>query len=387
MPFYIFKKPPMDYKKIKEVFGVFLKLGCIAFGGPAAHIAMMEEELVNKRKWMTRQHFLDMIGATNLVPGPNSTQMTMHCGHVRAGWAGLIAGGIGFITPAVLFTLLVAIFYTQYGNLYYITPIFSGIKPAVIGIIFSATYKLGKKAFKNWQLILIGSFVCLLSIVGFDEFVLIFLGGVFGILLLNPLERFTKINFIAPLWLLLKPITLAIGNQSIFFVFLKITLVLFGSGYVLIAYIDAELVEKLSWLSKTELIDAIAMGQFTPGPILTTATFVGYQLNGLGGAIWATVGIFLPSFVLVAFLVKLIPILRKSKKLSLFLDGLNASAVGIMIAVTLKLSIDMIANWQTTIIMLSSILVIIIKPKLSAIWIVLGGGFLGWLTYFIPSLI
>ncbi|WP_020526203.1 chromate efflux transporter [Flexithrix dorotheae] len=369
----------MDLKKIKEVFFVFIKLGCIAFGGPAAHIAMMEEELVNKRKWMTHQHFLDMVGATNLVPGPNSTQMTMHCGHVRAGWLGLIVGGMSFIIPAVIFTLILAIVYVEYGEIPAIAPFFYGIKPAVIGIILNATYKLGKKAFKNWQLAILGFLILALSLYGLDEFLLIISGGILGMLWLSAGSKPKKAGVFAPLLLLFKPLAVSVSNTSIFLSFLKIALLLFGSGYVLVAYIDAELVEKLGWLTKQELLDAIAMGQFTPGPVLTTSTFVGYQLGGLSGALWASLGMFLPSFFLVALLVKLIPLLRRSVYLSKFLDAVNASAVGIMIAVTLKLGYEVGTEWQAILLMVTSIVLAFRFPKISTFWVILGGALLGYL--------
>ncbi|OIQ37806.1 MAG: chromate transporter [Bacteroidetes bacterium MedPE-SWsnd-G1] len=368
---------------IKEVFFLFLKLGTVAFGGPAAHISMMESEVVTKRKWMTREHFLDMVGATNLVPGPNSTQMTMHCGHVRAGWLGLWVAGLSFIFPAVVFTLILAMFYGKYGEVPGIAPIFYGIKPAVIGIIFTATQKLGKKAFKNWQLIAIGILVTVLSLFGIDEFLLIVGSGIIGMIWLNFGQKNSLKTFIAPILLLVKPVGINISNTAIFTSFLKIAILLFGSGYVLIAYVDAELVEKLGWLTKEQLLDAIAFGQFTPGPVLTTATFIGYQLNGISGALWASLGMFLPSFFLVGLLVKLIPILRKSKLLSKFLDAVNAGAVGIMIAISLKLGYELAFEWQSLLIMVVSILVAFRLKKVSSFYIIIGGAALGFLLSFL----
>ncbi|MGI9530463.1 chromate efflux transporter [Lutimonas sp.] len=369
----------MNLIRLKEVCLVFLRLGCIAFGGPAAHIAMMQEELVEKRKWMSEENFLDMVGATNLVPGPNSTQMTMHCGHVRAGVPGLIVAGLSFILPAVFFTLLLAILYVEYGEVPSIAPFFYGIKPAVIGIILNATFKLGKKAFKGWQLWVLGLTVAIMSFVGWNEFLLIIGGGLVGMIWLGLDKKNVKIIGIAPMMLLLKSVSVGITNTSIFFSFLKIALVLFGSGYVLIAYVDAELVTKLGWLSKQELLDAIAMGQFTPGPVLTTATFIGYQLKGISGALWASLGMFLPSFFLVGLLVKLIPLLRKSKLLSSFLDAVNACAVGIMIAVTIQLGYDIGGQWQSLLLMAVSVFIVLKFPRLSPIWIILGGGLLGYI--------
>lgn len=367
----------LNIERLKEVFLVFLKLGFIAFGGPAAHIAMMQEEVVNKRKWMTRQYFLDMVGATNLVPGPNSTQMTMHCGHVRAGWVGLFVGGMAFIAPAVFFTLVLAILYTRYGEVPTIAPLFYGIKPAVMGIILNASYKLGQKALKGLKLAVLGILALTGSLIGYDEFLLIIGGGFAGMLWLSAMRPTSKASFFAPL-LLLKPLVATVGGTSIFMTFLKIALVLFGSGYVLIAYMDAELVEKLGWLTKQQLLDAIAMGQFTPGPVLTTATFVGYQLGGLSGALWASLGMFLPSFFLVGLLVKIIPILRRSVMLSSFLDAVNSCAVGIMAAVTLKLGYEVGSDWKAWILMGLSILIAFQFPKISSFWVIIGGSLLGY---------
>lgn len=369
----------MDWTKIKEVAQIFFKLGIIAFGGPAAHIAMMEKEVVEKRQWMTKQYFLDMIGATNLVPGPNSTQMTMHCGHVRAGWLGLIVGGAAFIFPAVVFTLILAIIYGEYGEVPAIAPFFYGIKPAVVGIILSATHKLGKKAVKNWQLGILGAVALIASIANVDEILVILLTGFIGALILNGLQRKNTLSILP--FLGMKSLTLS--NAGIFAVFFKIAMVLFGSGYVLIAYMDAELVEKLGWLTKPQLLDAIAMGQFTPGPVLTTATFVGYQLNGIAGALWASLGMFLPSFFLVGLLVKIVPWLRKSAFLAHFLDAVNVAAVGIMVAVTFKIGIDVATDWKAIFLMALSIIVAFKFKKVSAMYVILGGGLLGYALSFV----
>ncbi|MCL3782035.1 chromate efflux transporter [Prolixibacteraceae bacterium JC049] len=372
-------------KPLGEVFQLFFKLGCVAFGGPAAHIAMMEDEVVTKRKWTTHQHFLDMVGATNLIPGPNSTQMTMHCGHVRAGWPGLWVAGLAFIIPAMFFTLILAYIYVEYGQIPEVAPLFFGIKPAVIGIILSATYKLGKKAFKTWQLSVLGVVVALLSVLGVGELLLILLSGVLVALIFGIRNQFKTTHGIFPALLLLKPVTLAISGASIFWTFLKIAFILFGSGYVLVAYIDAELVERLGWLTHSQLLDAIAIGQFTPGPVLTTATFIGYQLNGLSGALWASLGIFLPSFFLVGLLVKLIPLMRKSKLLSQILDAVNAAAVGIMLAVVLKLSYELSSSWQSILLMVLSIAITFRFKKISSFWIIIGGAILGYILHVITG--
>ncbi|MBM78667.1 MAG: chromate transporter [Crocinitomicaceae bacterium] len=367
-----------------EIISVFFKLGCIAFGGPAAHIAMMEKEIIEKRKWMTHEDFLDLIGITNIIPGPNSTQMTMQCGYVRGGYIGLVLAGVSFILPAVLITLLFAIAFVKYGSLPNIEPIFLGIKPAVIGIILMATIKLSKKGFKNTTLIIAGLIVATLSIYGINEFVLIIGTALLGLIFHVFKNNTKKINSIFPLLLLFtKPATLSISSTSIFWAFVKIAIILYGSGYVLIAYVDSELVERLVWLTKEELLDAIAVGQFTPGPVLTTATFIGYQLKGIIGAIYASLGMFLPSFLFVGILVRIIPFIKKSKLLSFVLGFINAGAVGIMIAVTLKLSYTYLFEWKYCTIMVLSIIVAYFFKKVSSIWIVFGGAGLGYILHLI----
>lgn len=369
-------------KELNEVAKVFLKLGFIGFGGPAAHIAMMEEEVVSKRKWMSRQHFLDLVGATNLIPGPNSTEMTMHCGHERAGWPGLFVAGACFIFPAVLLTGILAYLYMEYGQLPAIEPFLYGIKPAVIAIILAAIYKLGKKALKTWQLGMIGLAAILASFLGVNEITAILAAGFIGLIWFGILQndKGHKLNSFFPLiFLQMGTASLAaISNTKLFLVFLKIGAVLFGSGYVLVAYMDAELVEKLGWLTKSELLEAIAIGQFTPGPVLSTATFVGYQINGFWGAFVATAGIFLPSFFFVLILNPIVPKLRKSTLASGFLDAVNIGAVGIMIAVTFRLGEDILVDWKVWLIALLSIIISFSFNKVNAFWIVIGGALLGY---------
>ena len=365
-----------------EIISVFFKLGCIAFGGPAAHIAMMEKEIIEKRKWMTHEEFLDLIGITNIIPGPNSTQMTMQCGYVRGGYLGLILAGVSFILPAVIITLLFAVAFIKYGSLPSIEPIFSGIKPAVIGIILMATIKLSKKGFKNNTLIFTGLIVAILSIFGINEFILIIGMAALGFLIHSFKKKSNNLtSFFPGLLFLAKPISFSISSSSVFWAFIKIAVILYGSGYVLIAYVDSELVERLALLTKEELLDAIAVGQFTPGPVLTTATFIGYQLKGISGALAASLGMFLPSFVFVALLVKIIPFIKKSKSLSFILGFINAGAVGIMIAVTLKLSYNFLFDWKYCTIMILSIIVSYFFKKVSSIWIVFGGAAIGYILF------
>ena len=364
-----------------EIISVFFKLGCIAFGGPAAHISMMEKELIEKRKWLSHQEFLDLVGITNLIPGPNSTQMTMQCGYVRGGIAGLFLAGISFILPAVLITLGLAYVLVEFGSLPAIEPFFNGIKPAVIGIILMATIKLGKKGFKTKQLISAGILVALLSIYGINEFILILGSGILGLIIFLTKKKDKVYSFLPSILLFVKPVAISITGTSIFWAFVKIAVVLYGSGYVLIAYVDSELVERLAWLTKEELLDAIAVGQFTPGPVLTTATYIGYQLKGLIGAGYATLGMFLPSFIFVTILAKYMARVRKSPILGSILDFINAGAVGVMIAVTLKLGYEYVFDWKYAVIMTSSIIVSYFFKKVSSIWIVLGGSIVGYLLH------
>jgi chromate transporter len=369
--------------RLKEVAGLFFKLGLIAFGGPAAHIAMMEDEVVVKRKWMSRQHFLDLMGATNLIPGPNSTEMTMHCGKERAGWPGLFVAGACFIFPAVVLTGLLAYLYVEYGEVPAVEPFLYGIKPAVIAIILGAVYKLGKKALKNWQLALIGIFVVVASFLGVNEITAILGAGVIGLVWFGVFQKSNKKNLksFLPLFSLqgLAGTAVSVSNTKLFLVFLKIGAVLFGSGYVLVAYLDGELVQKLGWLTKTELLDAIAIGQFTPGPVLSTATFVGYQINGFWGAVMATAGIFLPSFFFVLLLNPIVPKLRKSPLAAGFLDAVNVAALAVMVAVTYRLGEAILTDWKSWLIAVLSLLVVFVFKKTNAFWIVIGGALAGYI--------
>lgn len=370
--------------KLKEVAAVFFKLGCVAFGGPAAHVAMMEEEVVNKRKWMDRQHFLDLMGATNLIPGPNSTEMTMHCGHERAGIQGLFVAGLSFIFPAVLITGVLAWLYVTYGQLPQLEGFIYGIKPAVLAIIASAIYKLGKKALKSVELGVLGTLVITVCFLGVNEIFALLASGLVGMMYfkiksgIQSSQSDRKMGF--SLVFLQVPGSLAAGFSSwtVFWAFLKVGAVLYGSGYVLFAYLDAELVTN-GWLSRQELMDAIAVGQFTPGPVLSTATFIGYQMTGFWGAIAATAGIFLPSFLFVLILNPLIPKMRKSKLIGYFLDAVNIASVAVMVVVLIKMGAETLTDWRGILIASLSILVVFGWKKASVVWIVLGSAFLGYL--------
>lgn len=366
----------------------------IAFGGPAAHIAMFEEEIVTKRKWMSRQHFLDLVGATNLIPGPNSTEMAMHCGYHRAGVPGLIIAGLSFMLPAVMITCAIAYFYSLYGTLPQIEPFLYGIKPAVIVIIMNAVIKLGIKATKDWKLFSIAIAVTFLNISGINEVISILFGGIFGALFLLFSEHKNRLNSFFPLTFIslfnfnsvIQSIEKAeVSLTKLFLTCLKIGTVWFGSGYILVAYFNGEFVQGLHWLTRQELLDAVAVGQFTPGPLLSSATFIGYQIAGITGAILATAGIVIPSFIFVLILNPLIPQIRKSTYLSKFLDSVNASAVAVMFVVGIKLGIEILAdtiygiNWRTTLIAVLSVVALLRIKKINSAYIVLGGSVLGYL--------
>lgn len=372
--------------KVKEVAAVFFKLGCFAFGGPAAHIAMMEEEVVNKRKWIGRQHFLDLVGATNLIPGPNSTEMTMHCGHERAGWMGLFVAGACFIFPAVVITCVFAWLYMEYGELPAVEPFIMGIKPAVLAIIAAAIFKLGKKALKGWEIGALGAIVLVASLVGLNEVIVLLVAGVIGAFYFYTKHQLSisknedSLKSILPFLFIQVPAVAItqLPTIKVFLSFLKVGAVLYGSGYVLFAYLDAELVTQ-GWLTRQQLIDAIAVGQLTPGPVLSTATFIGYQLAGFGGAIAATFGIFLPSFLFVLLLNPLVPKMRKSKLLGYFLDSVNIAAVAVMLAVLFEMSKDTLTDWRWILIALISFAFTFGYSKSNVIWTVVGGAVFGYL--------
>lgn len=366
---------------LKDIATLFLKLGIIGFGGPAAHIAMMQDEVVHKRKWLSEQHFLDLIGATNLIPGPNSTEMAIHIGHEKAGWKGLVVAGLCFILPSVLITGFFAWLYKQYGQLPEFQPYVYGIKPAIIAIILGAVFPLAKKSLKSIELAIIGLMVLLCSLLQFNEIYLMFGAGFLALLLASIRNnRGNNAHNIFPLTALqiTNTVVLSVSNLKLFWIFLKIGSILYGSGYVLFAFLDTELVAT-GILSRQQLIDAIAVGQFTPGPVFSSVTFIGYQINGLTGAIVSTIGIFLPSFVFVAFLNPLVKKMRNSKMFSIFLDAVNVASVAIIISVCFAMGKDTITDWRTIAITIVSIALTFGFKKINSAFIVVGGSLLGYI--------
>ena len=373
-----------EKQRLKELAQLFLKLGFIGFGGPAAHIAMMQKEVVAKRKWLDEQHFLDLLGATHLIPGPNSTEMAIHIGHERAGVKGLIVSGLCFILPAVFLTAGFAWLYKEYGQLPEIQPFLYGIKPAIIAIILGAIFPLAKKSFKTVQLAVIGLLVLILSLLHYNEIALLFGAGFVSLFWFSIKNKTTTNKNWLPLGMLpLSQSTLiAASNWNLFLIFLKIGSILYGSGYVLFAFLDAELVAK-GLLTRTQLIDAIAVGQFTPGPVFSSVTFVGYQINGFSGALVSTLAIFLPSFIFVALLNPLVKKLRNSKSFSVFLDAVNVASVAIIIAVCIQMGTETITDWHSILIAVVSIFIAFNYKNINSAFLVIGGAFVGYLLTFI----
>jgi len=365
---------------------LFLKLGLTAFGGPAAHIAMMHDETVRQRQWLNDQEFLDLVGATNLIPGPNSTEMAIHIGFLRAGWPGLIVGGLCFILPAVLIVMALAWTYTRFGTLPQVEWLLYGVKPVVISIIVQALWNLGRKAVNNPLAAATGLAILVLYFLGINELVLLFAGGLFVMAAMNlrRLRWHNASDLLMPLigWPLLAFPTLVIMPFSLpvlFLTFLKIGSILYGSGYVLLAFLRADFVVRLGWLTDRQLIDAIAIGQVTPGPVFTTATFIGFILGGVPGALFATLGIFLPSFVFVALSNPLIPRIRNSAWVSGFLDGVNVASLGLMAAVTLQLGRASFTDLLAILIALAS-LGLLLRFKINSTWLIVSGAIMGLLS-------
>jgi chromate transporter len=382
---------------------VFLKLGATGFGGPAAFIAMMDAEVVERRAWLSRAQFLDLLGVTNLIPGPNATEMAIHVGYRRAGVAGLVVAGASFILPAVLITYVLAWLYVQYGSLPQVDPFLRGINPVVLAIILIALRRLAVTALGRWQLLLVGTWAAVAVMAGCDAVLCLALGTAAGMVLV----RFSGVKPQSGKPTAAGAVVLASGMETpslapaaaaaagtaacvalstadvlwrLFLFFLKVGAVLYGGGYVLIAYLQDGLVEQYQWLSEKQLLDAIAVGQFTPGPILSTATFVGYLIAGGAGAAVATLGVFLPSFLFVAAVNPLIPRLRSAGWAARFLDAVNATSVGLMAGATVLLARHALIDWRSWL-LAAVAAAVLLGWRVAPAWLVLGGAAAGWLLW------
>jgi chromate transporter len=365
---------------IRELATFFLCLGTTAFGGPAAHIAIMEDELVRRRQWLSRERFLDLLGASNLIPGPSSSELAIHIGYLRAGWAGLVVAGCCFIFPAAIIVAVLAWFYVHFGSVPAISAILYGVKPVVIAVILQALWGLGRTAVKTTFLGIIGAFSVALAFLGFHPLLLLLVAGTVVCLKNLGASR-------APVSVF--PLSFAAGSlagagssfslASLFLVFLKVGAVVFGSGYVLLAFLRADLVVNRGWLTDSQLLDAVAVGQVTPGPVFTTATFIGYLLGGVRGALLATVGIFLPAFLLVAASGPLVPRIRKSKIAGAFLDGVNVGSLALMAEVSWQLGRASLVDVVTAVLAVASVLALF-RFRLTSAWLVLAGAVVGLIT-------
>jgi chromate transporter len=367
--------------RLSEIALLFLKLGTTAFGGPAAHIAMMDEEVVRRRNWLSEQEFLDYLSAVNFIPGPNSTEMAIHIGHRRGGWPGLIVAGTCFIVPAALLVGILAWAYVRWGSLPQAAGLLYGVKPVVIAVVLQALWKLGRSAVKTSWLTMVALISVGLAAVGVNELLVLVIGGLLGLAarLRDPHQR-----SMLGMWAL-KPALAATtlitastaGLWAIFLIFAKIGSVLFGSGYVLLAFLRADLVERYHWLTQQQLLDAVAVGQVTPGPVFTTATFIGYLLNGPSGAVAATLGIFLPAFLFVAVSAPLLPRLRASRTAGCILDGINVASLALMALVTWQLARSAFVDWFTLLVGIASAVALIRYRTLNSAWLVLAAAVFG----------
>jgi chromate transporter len=363
-----------------ELALLFLKLGTVAFGGPPAHLALMEEEVVSRRGWLTRDQFLDFLGATNLIPGPNSTEMAIHIGRAQVGWPGLLVGGVSFILPASIMVTALAWAYVRFGSVPQVSGVLYGVKPVVIALIVQAVFKLGKSAVKSASLAVVGMLAVLATALGEDQLAVLAGGGVMAALVywLQSGKRTPS----AAVFLSARTgasgvaagatVVAAFGRAPLFLVFLKIGAILFGGGYVLVPLLRSNLVARLGWISERQLLDAIAVGQVTPGPLSTTATFIGYLLGGFPGAVIATVAIFLPAFFLVAISGPLVPRLRQSPIAGAVLDGVNVGALALIAVVTWQLFRSAVVDW-TTLVLAGLSLFLLIRYRINSVWLVLCG--------------
>ncbi|MEW6753478.1 MAG: chromate efflux transporter [Candidatus Latescibacterota bacterium] len=362
---------------------LFLRLGATAFGGPAAHIAVMQDEVVRRRRWLSDERFLDLVGATQLIPGPNSTEMAIHIGYARRRWPGLLVAGVSFILPAMLITGVFGWAYVRFGALPQVAWLLYGVKPVILAVVVQALWRLAPTAAGSWRLRLIGGAVALANALGAHELVVLFAAGavVAAARSLGPSRAGVALG-LAPLAPTAGLVAAAgsISLPGLFWVFCKTGAVLFGSGYVLLAFLRADLVERLGWLTQAQLIDAVAVGQVTPGPVFTTATFIGYLLSGWQGALVATVGIFLPAFVFVALSGPLVPRLRASAGAGAFLDGVNVASLALMAVVTAQLAGAAVVDLPTAALGLLGA-TLLLRFRLNATWLVLGGAAAGALAH------
>ena len=360
----------------------FLRLGTTAFGGPAAHIAMMEDELVRRRRWLSREKFLDLLGASNLIPGPSSSELAIHIGYLLAGWRGLVAAGVCFIVPAAVMVAAIAWLYVRWGKLPATGAVLYGIKPIVIAVILQAIWGLGRTAVKTPFLGVVAAFSVVLAGFGVHPLLLLLLAGVVACMPALRTARISLATFSPPRIgsVGLGTAAISFSLSSLFLVFLKIGAVVFGSGYVLLAFLRSDLVIHRGWLTDAQLVDAVAVGQVTPGPVFTTATFIGFILGGIRGAVVATVGIFLPAFILVAASGPLVPRIRRSKIAGAVLDGVNVGSLALMAAVTWQLVRASLVDAVTVVLAVVS-LIALLRWRVNSGWLVLFGALAGWLAH------
>jgi len=387
--------------RLKEIVILFLRLGFTAFGGPAAHIAMMRDEVVQRRKWMSDERFVDLIGITNLIPGPSSTELAIYLGYLRAGWPGLLAAGVCFITPAMLIVLVIAWAYVTYGSLPQVGWLLYGIQPVVVAIIAQAIWNLGRTIFKGALSFVVAILVLVLYLLGVNVLILLFGGAaLFGILRWLQYRwshRQATMGFSLPLlwnsfrggWKTALPVISAasgaaapISLLALFLTFLKLGAVVYGSGYTLLAFLRMDLVQNLHWLTDKQLLDAVSIGQFTPGPVFTTATFIGYLLAGWPGALLATLGIFLPSFVFIALIHPVASRLRQALWTATLLDGVNAAALALMTGVLVQLGQHALTDVLTWAVALVSF-AILLRFKPNSVWLILAGAVVGLLRFWV----
>lgn len=367
-----------------EIAFVFLKLGTLAFGGPAAHLAMMEEEFVRRRQWITEADFLDRMAAANLIPGPSSTEVAIFVGQLKRGWIGLIVAGSCFIIPAAVIVSLIAWAYVRFGTLPRAEGILYAIKPVVVAIVLQALGKLARTGLRTALLAMIAGLAVVLSLSGMSPIAVVAIAGAVAAASAGMKNRLTTIAVAAPLRMLVPAAMLAAGAVSfglgrLFLSFLKIGAVVFGSGYVLLPFLQSEFVANLHWLTDKQLIDAVAVGQFTPGPLFTTATFIGFVVGGWKGAVVATIGIFLPGFVLVAVSGPLIPRIRRSRLAAAALDGVIAGSLALMAVVTWQLGKTAIVDRITLAVFLVSAIALV-RFRINSAWLIGAAAVLGWVV-------